>query len=255
MTVYLDLVVFLNFSVDLLLLLAVNRLSGCPDRWGRLLSASLLGGIYSGLCLIPELFSLGHPLCYLLVLLIICIIAFGVSSQALRQGAVFLLLSLSLGGMALAVHKSRIDILILEAGFIWLLTRLAFGTRTLDQQYLPVTLTYQGKSYSFPALVDTGNQLRDPVSGDPVLVISEAQAHKITGLSPSQISDPLGTILAHPLEGLRIIPYSSVGTGRAMMLALSLPQVTLGKQSGRALVGFAPQGLHTVDALTGGSLC
>lgn len=255
MKIYLDLVVILNFLVDLLLLLAANRLSGYPDRWRRLLPAAALGAVYSGLCLIPRLFFLGHPLWYLVCLGLISLAAFGFQESTLRRGAVFLLLSLALGGMALALREARFEILLLEALLLWLLTHFAFGGNPIGTQYIPVTVTCKDQTVSFMALKDTGNQLKDPISGQPVMVVSPTQAQKLTGLTQQQLSHPLETMAKAPIPGLRLIPYCAVGTGSAMLLALRFSSVTVGSHTGDALIAFAPESLGMQQALIGGSIC
>ena len=48
MVLYVDLVVLLNFLVDLLLILGTNRLAGYPPGLKRAVPAALLGGAYAG---------------------------------------------------------------------------------------------------------------------------------------------------------------------------------------------------------------
>jgi len=65
----------------------------------------------------------------------------------------------------------------------------------------------------------------------------------------------LETLASHPMPGLRLIPYHSVGQGEGMLLAKRFEQVTVGKRTRSALVAFAPEGLGRGDvyqALTGG---
>ena len=56
---YLDLVMLLNFAVDYLLLFDSARLSGLEPGRKRLLSAAVLGAVYSGGCLVPGFGFLG----------------------------------------------------------------------------------------------------------------------------------------------------------------------------------------------------
>ena len=50
LTVYLDLVMLLNFLVDFLLLLGTNRLSGFPAAPGRCALAAVFGSVYAAGC-------------------------------------------------------------------------------------------------------------------------------------------------------------------------------------------------------------
>ena len=51
MEVYLDVLMLLNFMVDLLLMVGTNRLSGHSPGCKRALPAAAMGGIYGGACL------------------------------------------------------------------------------------------------------------------------------------------------------------------------------------------------------------
>ena len=257
MIVYVDLVMLLNFSTDLLLLLGTNSLAGYQNCWPRLILSALLGAVYSGLCLHPSFLFLGNPFWYLIFLCLMAAAAFGLQESALRRGALFFLLAMSLSGIAMALHQSRLEILILEAGGLWLLTRISFGDQKIGRRYIPVTVSQGSRRIHFTALVDTGNELRDPVTGEPVMVVAPAQAQALTGLTLQQLQNPAETLLQCPQKGLRLIPYRSIGTQHSMLLSLRFPSVTAGTHHGPALLAFAPEGLggSSYQALTGGILC
>lgn len=257
MKVYLDLVVILNFTVDFLLLLATDRLSGFPAQWKRLFLAAALGGLYSGACLLPGFLFLGNVLWRTVCLFLMASIAFGWNRSLLKRGAVFLLLTMALGGMALGIRNNSIPSLVLTAGGMWLLCRAAFGGGVGQQEYVPVTLHYGEKSLGLIALRDSGNTLRDPITGEQVLVIGAEAAQTLTGLTEVQLQSPMETLALHPLPGLRLIPYRAVGRGCGMLLALRFENVKLGSRQQSALVAFAPEGLgkgQMYQALTGGAL-
>lgn len=255
MTLYIDLLLLLNFLCDFLLLLGTNRLSGFPAQPLRLLGASAFGSLYSGLCLMEGFSFLLNPLWYLVSLGILCCIAFGLNLSALRRGAVFAILSLSLGGMATALHQSRFFLLVLDAGLLWLLSRAAFGGQPLGSQYIPITVRSGTGSCSFTALRDTGNRLRDPVTGESVILLSPQASRRLTGLTWEELSHPLETMASQPLSGLRLIPFSAIGTGSGMLLARKFSHVTQAGREGPAIIAFAPEGLGqgtVYQALTGG---
>ena len=254
MVVYLDVVMLLNFLVDLLLLLAVDRLAGVPTDLKRSLSAALLGAVYGGVCLLPRFHFLGNSLWRLVSLFLIASLAFGWSSSALRRGTVFMLLSMALGGMAVSMGEGRFDRLLLSAAGIWLLCRIGFGG-SMGQTYIPVIITDGGRSVELVALRDTGNTLRDPVTGEPVVVIGADAAEKLTGLSAEAFSTPMETLLRYP--GYRLIPYHAVGQPGGMLLAKRYTNVRMGNRRGAVLIGFAPEVISRAgeyQALTGGAL-
>lgn len=257
MNIYLDMLFALNFLVDFLLLLGTNRLCGFPAGAGRCAGAALLGGMYAVCCLLPGFRFLGNLLWRLVALGLIGVMAFGYTVSALKRTGVFVILSMALGGTAVSIGRGDFLALVLAAGMMWLLCRISFGESVGGREYLPVTLTYGGSSLSLVALRDTGNTLRDPITGQQVLIISAEAAGKLTGLTERELSAPLETLARHPIPGLRLIPYQAVGQGSGMLLALRFDNVRIGAKRQSAIVAFAPEGLgkgSMYQALAGGTL-
>lgn len=241
--------------MDFLLLLGTNRLTGYPPDLGRTLSAAAFGGIYSGVCLIKGFRFLAGGIWRIVFLVLMTFIAFGFSAASLRRCGIFLLLSAALGGIALGMARTGIVILLVAAVGIWALCVLTAGNGVGGNQFVPVKLRYGDKKVEVTALRDSGNTLRDPVTGERVLVIGASAAGKLTGLSQEQLEHPLDTLSGRPVQGLRLIPFESVGSSGGMMLALRLKDVTVGKRKRSTIVAFAPKGLDGAmgyEALTGG---
>ena len=254
MQIYLDLAVILNFAVDFLLLLGTNRLSGFPAAAGRTAAAAALGALYSGGCMLPRLRFLGGLVWRIVSLAGMAVIAFGWGKSAWKRSGVFVILSMALGGVAVSVGKGNFLSLVLAAVGVWLLCRVAFGGQVGGREYVPVELTHGGKTVSIIALKDSGNTLRDPITGEPVLVISGDVAQRLTGLTQSQLRSPMDTLMRRPVPGLRLIPYRSVGQSGSMLLAMRFEKVIIGSKEQSAIVAFAPDGLgrQMYQALTGG---
>lgn len=254
MQIYLDLAVILNFAVDFLLLLGTNRLSGFPAAAGRTAAAAALGALYSGGCMLPRLRFLGGLVWRIVSLAGMAVIAFGWGKSAWKRSGVFVILSMALGGVAVSVGKGYFMSLVLAAVGVWLLCRVAFGGQVGGREYVPVELTHEGKTVSIIALKDSGNTLRDPITGEPVLVISGDVAQRLTGLTQSQLRSPMDTLMRRPVPGLRLIPYRSVGQSGSMLLAMRFEKVIIGSKEQSAIVAFAPDGLgrQMYQALTGG---
>lgn len=251
MRLYAWIVVLLNFLVDYLLLLGGSRLCGDPVKAPRCALGALAGGAYSGLCLHPRLHFLGNPLWHAVSLAGMALIAYGMRRSTLRRGAVFAILSLALSGIALGFGDGGIFSVLTAGAGLCLLCVLGFRSRRPGVAYVPVELSYEDRQLQLTALQDTGNTLRDPVTGRPVLVIGADVAGKLTGLSQEQLRSPVESIGALP--GLRLVPYRAIGKDSGLMLALKLQNVRIGKWKGSSLVAFAPEGLGgDYEALTGG---
>ena len=257
MTVYIDIVILLNFAVDLLLLLGTNCLCGYPPGWKKLLLAATLGGVYGGACLLPGMSFLGNSFWRLVSLILISVIAFGCSISGARRGLIFTLLCLALGGAAVIIGNGGVWSLVVSAAVIALLCALTLKGRVGSAKYLSVVITYQGRSMHITALHDTGNTLRDPVSGGSVLIVGSEVAQRLFGFTPEQLQAPVKALVEAKLPGLRLIPYHSVGVASGLLLALRVENVKIGNRSGSSVIAFAPDVINAqgeYQALTGGSI-
>ena len=253
---YVELVMLFNFVVDGLLLLVSERLCGYKPIRKRIILAAALGGVYGGLCLLPALSFLAGSLWRILSLLLMIGLAYGWRLQGLRRGCVFLLLTLALNGICGGYHSPGLGTLLSGAAILGILCAVGFCGHK-GSGYIPVTLRHKGRSLTLTALEDTGNSLKDPVSGRSVLVIDAASAEALLGLTSKQLADPVGTVAAAPQPGLRLIPIQTVANG-ALLLAMRIEEVCIGTWKGSALVAFSPVELDrsgTYQALTGGTVC
>ncbi len=246
MVIYLDAFMGLNFLVDLCLLLGVNRLSGHPPGVRRAAAAAALGGGYAGACLVPGFQFLANGLWRAVSLGLMGWTAFGADRSGWSRSVLFLLLSMALGGLAMSIETGGTG-LILCAGGLAVLCRM--GLRGLGRQYLPMTVTYGGRTISLRALVDTGNTLRDPITGERVTVLSPELGLRM-GIPAAVLADPAGAMM----PGIRLIPARTVGGG-GLLAALRCDAVTIGGRAGGTLVAFAREsfGNGEYQGLTGGS--
>lgn len=252
MTDYTNGVFVLNFLVNFLLLLAADRLCGFPAKPVRAALGALLGGIYAACCLLPGFCFLGNTLWRGVSLALISAIAYGLSKSAVRRGIIFAILSMALGGAVMGMDRGGFWGVVCAAVTVCLLCFLGFRGQIGGASYIPVELCYGDKHLHITALRDTGNTLRDPITGQAVLVVGADTALELLGLTRSQLEDPLGSVGALP--GLRLVPYHSVGA-KSFLLAMKLKNVKIGAWQGSTLVAFAPEGLSAegaYQALTGG---
>ena len=255
MGIYLDLVIILNFLVDYLLLLGTNRLAGFPPGYGKSALAALLGCVYAAGCLMPGLSFLGNTLWRAVSLAFMAGIAFGWNRSGVQRGAVFLLLSMALGGIAVGFGGSSFGVLTASALGLWVLCRVSFRGGLGQREYVPVELAWKDRKVRLTALRDTGNQLRDPLTGEQVLVAGGDVAEELLGLSAQQLRHPVELLKAGDFPSLRLIPYHAVGQKGSLLPALRLRGAKIGNTYADPLVAFAPEALakgSVYRMLTGG---
>ena len=243
MVIYLDAFMGLNFLVDLCLMLGVNRLAGHPPGFPRAAAAAALGGGYAGACLVPGLSFLSNGLWRAVSLGLMGWTAFGTGRSGWQRSVLFVVLSMALGGIAVAMETGGV---VLWAGALAALCRMGF--RRLGREIVPVEVTYGGRTVRCMALLDTGNALRDPITGEQVTVLSPKLGEKL-GIPAESLRDPT----AVPFLGLRLIPARTVGGG-GLLAAVRCEGVRIGGRAGGTIVAFAREefGQGEYQALTGG---
>ena len=283
MTIYVDEVFALNFLIDWLLLKTSVTLTGQRCAGWRLAIAALVGAVYAVLVLAPGLRLLARLPFRLAVFALMACVAFGFGRQALRPGLWYFGVCCGFFGLAYAVSALTGSGVLLLGGAAWyavsfrflaLLTGLSYAAVRLllprlsqhrGAQTVGLTLYLGERSTAITALRDTGNTLRDPVSGERVLVADRQVLRRLLPslpLTDRQLSSPaelLQTMAALcPQLRTRLIPYRAVGTASALLLAIRC-SYTSDRQRSKTpiLVALSPTpisdgGLY--QALTGGSL-
>lgn len=220
MTVYVDVLLAVNYAVNLLLLLIAARLLGSAAGKKRLCLAALLGAagalaifLPSGGFLLQGLYKLGLTFAMTAA-------AFGLRPwQRLFRALLALMVSSFLfAGLMLAIQffwggvlyqngvvyfdVSALELVFWTAvayGVLWLFERLFLG-RTAEKKLCRVTVDLDGRQISFLALADTGNCLKEPFSGAPVIVCDGNLAERA----------------APGAERIRLVPCSTIAGGTVL---------------------------------------
>lgn len=259
MQVYLDLVWLLNFAVNFCLLRAAAVLTAARFQPWRLPAAAALGAFYGAACLLPGFGFLGGSLWRLVFLGLMTAGAFGLDRGLLRRGAVMGVLSLALGGAAVCLSLRSFPALALLGLSLAALCRWYLrGAMDHAGQLVPASIALGEKRLDLSALRDSGNTLRDPFSGESVLLVSGERGRELLG--EVNFHDPAGAVevLSARAPGLRtrLIPYRTA-SGPGLLLAVRCDSVTVAGKEAAHFVAFSPEKLSgdgEYDALTGGGL-
>lgn len=268
--VYLDELFLLNFVVNYLLLLAGARLAGEVLRRRRLAAGGALGALYACAVFLPGMGFLLHPLCKLGSAVLMALLAYGGSKRLLRLFLVFAALACAFGGGILAIgllggrgltlkngilySGMDLKLILLSAAGCYAAITLLFSRAARhggmgQRDILAARLKLEGREMTLPTLVDTGNTLTDPITGQPVMV---AEGHRLAPILPggrvfseAELKSPADTLeqLAQSVGGrrFRLLPYRAVGVQCGMLLALRMDSVQVGERDyGGILVALSP---------------
>ncbi|MGN0747225.1 MAG: sigma-E processing peptidase SpoIIGA [Aristaeellaceae bacterium] len=210
---------------------------------GRLAAMSALAALACTLCAILALPWLRWPLLALAPLLPLP--AWPGAPRALhrRLSVAALLLSLAMAGCMRLLNGMALPPSLALLAACGLLPALCCGRACSPQpRCATVEMTQGDCTITLTALVDSGNLLRDPLTGLPVIVLSRRCARKLTSLpAPGQL-----------LPGMRLISVRTAA-GPALMAIFRPRRIRVLSGSAwhevRAVAGLSPDGYDGVQAL------
>jgi stage II sporulation protein GA (sporulation sigma-E factor processing peptidase) len=277
MEIYVDVVFAVNFLMDTFVFWIVGRMAG--KKCGARLAAG--GALMAALCCL--LIFAGSLRVYqnifaaLLIVMLGCMVTFRprdvkefLKLVAFTHAAAFTLGGLAMGlfyftniaevaGNMLGATTDHFSFKILLTAtccsyiIIKLLARRLRRLTAHGQVFRPCTIHLGGADASLTALYDTGNILRDPVSGAPVIVV-EFDALKT--VLPEQVrsifdegrESDLGLLLRLVGDGalaarFRVIPFESLGRQHGILLGFRPDKVDVSSEKGtvsynRVVVGI-----------------
>ncbi|WP_053366116.1 sigma-E processing peptidase SpoIIGA [Bacillus sp. FJAT-27245] len=286
MTVYLDVIWALNLLFDCLLLsLSAIVLKMAVPPW-KIAAGGFIGSLIILLHFTPLGTYAGHPLSKLLFSILMVLAAFGYKGMRffLSSLAALYLSTFLVGGAMMGAHyflqtggaASKAFLSSISEGFgdpvSWAFVLIGFPlawhfsknrlaaiemAKIKFGQLVKVQITINGEELCFTGLIDSGNQLYDPITRLPVMF---ASVKKTIGSLPPPIlaasSDPDAIIYGDvPLDAewehrIRIVPYSVVGQENRLVLAIKpdMVAITQGEQifhTKKALVSFTLQELSS----------
>ncbi len=291
MTIYLDVVLLENLCMNYIILFATAYIMKLKMKQWRLILSSLLGSIYAVVSYLEILPLYSNISMKILLSILMVYIAFntkGIKGLA-KQLIIFYLTSFAFGGCAFALlyfirpqdilmkngvyigtYPIKIALLGGIVGFI--ITYIAFRVvktkiRKKDMIY-SLSIKIEGKEIYLKAMLDTGNLLREPITGMPVIVVQKSELYSIITekvldniekLVGGENQEIINQIEEEYLTKFRVIPFSSIGKQNGLMLGLKADEVIIEKEEEKEkrndiIIGIFPQTLsknNTYTALIG----
>ena len=250
MVIYLEYLFLENFLTGGLLLLLTSKLAGHSPSRIRLILGSVISGIGGFTIFIPAA-GFGGAVIRLAAAVLICTVVFagGGSESGVKPAKIvkltllFLALTFLSGGAAMAFTLWRQIPAVSGNGALYLepltygtlicLAVPAFGLTYIFVKLVrkrqmetitrgKVCLTIKGKVYSFEALADSGNSLREPLTGRPAALIDRKGAAKLS-FRPEDAETGRDETMA---DRLVIIPYKAVGTEKGILKGIRTDSIT-----------------------------
>lgn len=210
---YIDVLFLINFMMDSLLLLLVKTMLKCSATHRRIFFGAAMGAFLT--CIVVVL-----PIPYAFIKLFLfhavvnaCMIQIGLKLKSLRSFVQAILLlyigSFLMGGIIEAfrpyVKMGSLFFAVALAGYYVSLGVWNFVSRLQkwNQCRCEVKLYFHGQEQCLTGLIDTGNSLSDPVSGQPVSIIGPEVAKIL--------------FQGGEARNIRYIPYRTIGNKEGIL--------------------------------------
>lgn len=274
--VYVDLLFLINFSMDFLCFYISSGILRRKLNPIKTVVSSAIGGIYSVAVLFFEMNSAVSFIIDMLICFIMCGITFAGKDQGIKKvlfySAVYFMVSALIGGIMSAIfsmlnkYEFKENSISEDGISVWLFALLAivsgavsllggrFFKKNAARRKCKVFIMIDGKRCELSGFNDSGNLLKDSITGKCVILVERS---RVMGILPSSISGALisnditklDSVTGSDGRRIRIIPGRGIG-GSDILIAIVPDKIEIetGKGSRYAVDALlAPTELGNAD--------
>ena len=252
MTIYIDIIIVENLIMNYIIIYATGLISKSKISHLRIFFASTIGAIYAITEYISKLNIYSNMLVKIVLSVIIVFVAFYPQDikKMCKQLVLFYLTTFTFGGVAtylIYVLKPQ-DIIIKNemyvgtyvlkiifigaiVGTIILIIAFKFAKNKITRKDMicKIKIKLNGKEVVLDTMVDTGNMLKEPLTGNSVVIVEKTSLYD---LIPKEILNNTESILGGDfkeipekikneyISRLKIIPFSSLGKQNGMLIGI-----------------------------------
>lgn len=284
MVVYLDVIWFLNLLADSLLLWTTAIFLKRKVKVWRMLCGGMIGSSLILLAITPYASAAAHPLTKVVISILMVVAAFGFKRMRFFMSALltFYFATFLMGGILLGAHYFlKFDFQLHTAvtmesirgygdpvswAFVaialpaaWHFSRKRIEDLTLlslsNEKLATVVISINGLELAMNGLIDSGNQLYDPITKTPVMIVStlglkEQLPHEICSLAGenTQMFEAVEELTSDWRDRMRLVPAKSLGKNHQLLCAFKPDSIIVcvndeKKEVSKALIAFTEQEL------------
>ena len=257
MTIYVDVVFMENFFMNYIILFATAIINKIEPKLIRIAISSVIGSIYAVIVQLTIFENVIGIILKIMLSIAMVYISFKPENfkKCLKQLLIFYLTSFTFGGVAFAllyfvnprellikdgvyIGTYPIKIALLGGTIGFMIITVAFkivkGRINKRDVFCEIELNINDKKQTILAMIDTGNLLREPLTGSPVMIVEK---EKLEGLLPREILENIDNIIKGELRNIkegynytnrfRVIPFTSIGKQNGLLLGIKSDYVMI----------------------------
>ena len=290
MTIYIDVIILENLIMNYIILYATGIIVKAKINYIRIFFASLIGAIYATTEYCSNITIYSNVILKLILSIIIIYIAFYPQNikKMCKQLLIFYVTTFTFGGVAtyliyvlkpqniiikngIYVGNYILKVIFLAAilGSVIIIVSFKIIKNKINKKdmFCKIKLKLNGKEILLNTMVDTGNMLKEPISGLPVIVVEHTKLYNVI---PKEILNNIEAILGGDfnkipenikkeyMSKLKLIPFASLGKQNGMLLGIKAEEIEIleepTNQKKEAIVGIYNKSLTKrgeYDALMG----
>lgn len=264
MVIYAEYLFLENAVTGGMILLLTGKISGIRCKKGLLVFGSILCGIYAFILFWDTLNSAVALLSKLVFSAAVVYAVFRPKGPVpfARVTLVFYLVSFAMGGITIGIMyflgimgvTQNTAVYLGPMGYVYILlgcilTWVIFsffaafvkGRMVRERTWADVEIAMEGRSVAMKGMVDTGNFLKDPLTGKPVMIISSEAAKRF--LPEELVAEamkgektpvlPEAILNSSYANRIRMIPFQSIGEERGYLIGIRPDEIRIGLHNGR----------------------
>lgn len=260
MTVYIDQYIITNLLMNYVILRITKAIIKSKKNNSNLIFSAVAGTLFSTLILFPKLYFLNNNICKISIPLIMVITAYGVK-HFIKNIIVFYFISFLTGGCGFAVKNILYEYGLGDTAYVLLLS-VAFSYISLknivaiyekyfkyDRLTHALTIKLFEKEITTECFYDTGNNLTDPVSKLPVIVVSYEISKNILPQKLNEIFQSEKDVLKiystnNSRLKLKLIPFYTI-SDNGFIIGFIPDEILIDNKKINAIVGIAPSSFES----------
>lgn len=260
LTIYLDIIFIENVLMNYIILFATLVVIKVKNKRQqiKLFLSSVIGSIYALIVYLEILPIYSNLVAKVILSVVMIYVAFSPSNikQLLKQLLIFYLVSFVFGGCTFAliyfikpesvkIHNGvfvgtyPIKVALIAGVVAFIITEIAFKINrnklNSHNTLFCIKIYNEDKMLKVNALLDSGNMLKEPISGMPVIIIEKETLGK---LIPEKILDYIEDIMGGDeketkneiqqyLSKVRMVPFMSIGKANGMLVGIKVDKVKI----------------------------
>ena len=256
MKIYLDIILFENLCMNYIILCATGIVMKSKIKHIKFIISSLIGSLYA-IVVYLKISNFASNIIMKIVLSIVMIwVAFDCKNfkNMFKYLLMFYLISFVFGGCSFAliyfvkpeniiirngvlVGLYPIKVTLIAGAIAFIVIQIAFkitkNKLSANDMMCFIELYFEVKKIKIKALIDSGNMLKEPISGYPVIVV---ERDKIEQILPSKLIKLINNIergeqkeqeINEFSRKIRLIPFSSLGKQNGMLIGIKMEKIKI----------------------------